>query len=215
MRRHRQRASALLLLAVALAIGLADAAPAAAAQPSSAEAAWQWPASGRITQRFGCTGAWTNGRSGRCRHFHTGIDIANRAGTPIRAARAGTVSYVGWNPNDRRDKAWIVVINHGRGLRTWYAHMLPRRVAGARRGDRVAAGELIGYMGATGRATGVHLHFAVERGGRYVNPRRFLRGSPRSRRSIAGSQIEARGELKAMPRPTYLATWRWPRPLVA
>jgi murein DD-endopeptidase MepM/ murein hydrolase activator NlpD len=173
MTRPRQWASALLLLA----IGLANVGPALAADSSSA-GAWQWPANGRITQPFGCTGAWTNGRVGRCAHFHNGIDIANRQGTPIRAAHAGVVAFVGWNPNDGRDKAWIVIINHGGGLRSWYAHMLPRRINGAGRGDRVAAGDLIGYMGQTGRATGVHLHFGIERHFRFVNPRPYLPGRP-------------------------------------
>lgn len=185
MRRSRQWACALLLLVV----GLADVMPLAAASPSRG-GGWQWPTSGSISQRYGCTGAWTNGRAGRCRHFHNGIDIANGSGTPIRAARAGVISHLGWSPYERRDRAWLVIINHGGGLRTWYAHMLPRRVGGALRGQRVEAGEIIGYMGSTGRATGVHLHFGVERGRRFVNPRLYLKGNPRGggkrRRGSAG-----------------------------
>lgn len=184
MRHFRQWASALLLLAIAL----SSVAPAAvAADPSATGGAWRWPTTGRVTQRFGCTGAWTSGQQGTCRHFHKGIDIANKAGTPIRAARAGTVSYVGYNrydPPGRR--AWIVIIKHGNGLRTWYAHMQPKRVRGALVGDRVSAGELIGYMGSTGFVTGVHLHFGVEKYGRMVNPRNYLSGWPASSSSRSG-----------------------------
>ncbi len=190
--RPRQWARALLLLAVALAVLLAEAVPVVAADPETDGGAWRWPAAGRISQSYGCTGAWTNGRVGRCRHFHNGMDIANRAGTPIRAARSGFVAYVGWSPYERRDRAWIVIINHGGGLRTWYAHMLPRRVRGAGRGDHVAAGELIGYMGATGRATGVHLHFGVQKGNRFVNPKSYLRGLPdRGSKQSSGAMVGA------------------------
>jgi murein DD-endopeptidase MepM/ murein hydrolase activator NlpD len=174
MRRTRQWASALLLL---VAVGVFDVTPVAAADPSR-EGEWVWPSTGRITQRFGCTGAWTNGRSGRCSHFHNGLDIADRAGTPIYAARAGLVTYVGYNPWESGDRAWIVMVDHGDGLTTWYAHLQPERVYGARAGDWVQAGELIGYMGNTGRSTGVHLHLMVERRGRFLDPRQFLPGGP-------------------------------------
>jgi murein DD-endopeptidase MepM/ murein hydrolase activator NlpD len=183
MRRTRQWASALLLLVV----GLIDVTPVAAAAPSS-DGDWVWPTSGRITQRYGCTGAWTNGRSGRCRHFHNGIDVANEEGTPVRAARAGWVSYVGYNPWETGDRAWIVMIDHADGLTTWYAHMQPRAVYRAARGDWVTAGQLIGYMSDTGRATGVHLHFMVEKRGRFLDPRDFLVGEP-ARHDVLGAGI--------------------------
>lgn len=206
MRRTRQWACALLLLVV----GLIDVTPVAAANPSSG-GEWVWPATGRISQRYGCTGAWTNGRSGRCRHFHNGVDVANRAGTPIRAAHAGTISYVGYNPWERgRDRAWIVLIKHGNGLTGWYAHLQPRRVAGAQKGDRVRAGDLIGYMGQTGRATGVHLHFALERGGRFINPSRYLPGGKPRRAQGAGAAVESHAGRSAItaepPAPDQLPT---------
>jgi hypothetical protein len=188
MRRSRQWASALLLLVIAV----VDVAPVAAASPAADGGAWRWPAAGRVTQRYGCTGAWTNGRRGTCRHWHSGIDIANRLGTPIRAAHAGTVSYVGYNrydPPGRR--AWIVIISHGDGLKTWYAHMQPKRVRGALAGDRVQVGEVVGYMGATGFATGVHLHFGVELRGKMVNPKNYLAGWPAgaARKSRSGARV--------------------------
>jgi murein DD-endopeptidase MepM/ murein hydrolase activator NlpD len=102
------------------------------------------------------------------------------------AAASGVVRYVGWDPYDsNRDRAWVVIVRHAGGLDSWYAHLLPRRIDGAKAGDRVAGGQLIGLMGATGKATGVHLHFMARLGGSFVNPRRFLpegeRRPPRTR----------------------------------
>lgn len=173
MRRTRLWASALLLLLV----GLMDVTPVAAADPNR-DGEWVWPSTGRISQRFGCTGAWTNGPSGRCSHFHNGLDLADREGTPIYAARAGLVAYVGYNPWESGDRAWIVLIDHGDGLTTWYAHMLPRVVYGATPGRWVQAGDPVGYMGNTGRSTGVHLHFMIQRGREFLDPQAFLAGRP-------------------------------------
>lgn len=130
----------------------------------------RWPTTGTITQRYGCTGLWFNQPLGSCRHFHTGIDIANAKWTPIRAAAAGTVRFVGREPWG----AWMVVIGHGGGLRSRYAHLVPTRVQGVAAGRAVRKGQLIGYMGKSGMATGVHLHFEVKLDGNYVNPGRFL-----------------------------------------
>ena len=55
----------------------------------------------------------------------------------------------------------MVIINHGGGVSTWYAHLVGKQIAGLHKGTRVRQGQLIGYMGTTGNATGVHLHFAV------------------------------------------------------
>ena len=155
--------------------------------------AFRWPTSGRLTQLYGCTGFRLNSRRGRCAFFHNGIDVANRRGTPIHAAAAGVVTYVGWDPYDRsRDPAWVVIVRHAGSLRSWYAHLLPRRVNRARVGDRVKQGQLIGYMGMTGRATGVHLHFMARYGGKFVNPARFLpRGSkpPRTQSAWARARL--------------------------
>ena len=130
----------------------------------------RWPTTGRITQPYGCTGFWANQPLGSCKHFHTGIDIANARWTPIRAAAAGTVRFVGREPYG----AWMVVIGHGDGLRSRYAHLVPTRVSGVANGRAVRKGQLIGYMGKSGLATGVHLHFEVKRNGSYVNPGRYL-----------------------------------------
>jgi murein DD-endopeptidase MepM/ murein hydrolase activator NlpD len=144
-------------------------------EPAQA-ATWVWPTTGHITQGYGCTGFYLEPAYGSCRHFHKGIDIANKAGTPIRAASSGVVTFVGWNPYDPACcRAWIVTIKHDNGLVGWYAHMKPLVVSGARKGDRVKAGQLIGNMGATGLATGVHLHFGLMSGSTPVNPRNYIK----------------------------------------
>jgi len=128
---------------------------------------WVWPTYGQITSPFG----W---RTVPFRSFHDGIDIANRAGTPILAARSGSVIEAGWCSGF----GYCVKINHGGGVTTTYGHMLRQpRVAG---GDTVAAGDPIGLMGSTydraggGYSTGVHLHFTVKVDGKAVNPRKYL-----------------------------------------
>ena len=172
------------------------------AQPVRADT-WVWPTTGRITQGYGCTGFSWEPAYGSCRHFHKGIDIANAAGTRIRAASSGVVTFVGYNPYDPAgDRAWIVTIKHDNGVTAWYAHMQPKYVAGARKGDRVGPGQLIGYMGATGRATGVHLHFGLMRNGAPVNPMNFLDGRP------------SRGTASAQSEPRTDSTPRKPRPAV-
>lgn len=138
--------------------------------------AWIWPTTGRVTQPFGCTGFVSEPRHGSCAHFHGGIDIANSPGTPIRAAADGVVTHVGWD--QWGTGAWMVIINHGGGLTTWYAHMRGRQIPGLRKGVRVLEGQVIGYMDTTGNSTGVHLHFSVLKNGEYVNPRDYVDGLP-------------------------------------
>jgi murein DD-endopeptidase MepM/ murein hydrolase activator NlpD len=167
---------------------------------------FRWPTSGRLTQGYGCTRFRMNSRRGRCANFHNGIDIANRRGTRIRAAAPGVVRYVGWDPYDRsRDRAWVVIIRHAGGINSWYAHLLPRRVRGARVGDRVRRGQLIGFMGQTGKATGVHLHFMAQVGGRFVSPLRYL---------PAGSRRPPKARTRASSHVSYFSLATEPaRPL--
>jgi murein DD-endopeptidase MepM/ murein hydrolase activator NlpD len=142
--------------------------------PPSGNGMMIWPTSGVVTQEYGCTGfAWEPPR-GSCAHFHDGIDISNADGTPIRAAMSGVVTFVGYNPYDGDDPAWIVGIAHGSGLETWYSHLLPRYAPGVRSGSSVSKGQTIGYMGNTGRSTGTHLHWEVVRNGSPQNPRAYL-----------------------------------------
>ena len=122
-----------------------------------------WPLRGTITSRFGYRRhpLWGG------RHMHTGIDIANKQGTPILAADAGEVIFSGWW--DGYGKA--IVIDHGRKTTTVYGHMsrIYQKV-----GAIVAKGQTIGLVGSTGYSTGPHLHFEVRKNGKPVDPMTFL-----------------------------------------
>jgi murein DD-endopeptidase MepM/ murein hydrolase activator NlpD len=117
-----------------------------------------FPARGRITQGFS--------------RSHDGIDIAGYRGTPIRAAAIGVISFIGWNPWDQHGRAFMVVVAHPGGFETLYGHILPSRAV--RVGEVVKKGQVIGYMGNTGRSTGVHLHLEFRRGRTILNPLAFL-----------------------------------------
>ncbi|MBI3132943.1 MAG: M23 family metallopeptidase [Acidobacteria bacterium] len=100
--------------------------------------------------------------------FHTGLDISNQAGTPIQATADGEVVQAGWM--DRY--GWGVVIKHGVELATLYAHL--ERVD-VKPGQQVQRGDILGGMGRSGNATGVHLHYEVRRGGSPINPSPYLK----------------------------------------
>jgi murein DD-endopeptidase MepM/ murein hydrolase activator NlpD len=100
--------------------------------------------------------------------FHAGIDLAAPCGTPIKAAGNGTVVLVGWDPSGYGN---YVVINHGGGLATLYGH---QSAVAAANGQVVTAGQVIGYVGSTGKSTGCHLHFEVRVNGNPVNPLGYL-----------------------------------------
>ena len=112
------------------------------------------PMRGPIGDRFGPRGA----------RFHTGIDFPASYGMPVRAAGRGRVIYAGW---DSGGYGYIVLVSHGYGVRTLYAHL---SALAARRGRYVRAGRLVGRVGASGTATGPHLHFEVRLRGAAVNP---------------------------------------------
>ncbi|MFV2064100.1 MAG: murein hydrolase activator EnvC [Chloroflexota bacterium] len=133
--------------------------------PTGGSGRFIWPTRGTVTQGYGCTGVGISPPRGSCPSFHSGIDIANAAGTPIRAAGDGVVAFIGF----RTDGAFVVVIGHAGGYETMYAHMLatyPVRV-----GQFVKKGQLVGKMGSTGYSTGNHLHWEVSRGFSSVDPR--------------------------------------------
>ena len=104
-------------------------------------------------------------------HFHGGIDMAAGCGTPILAAKAGVVVASG-QPLWPSDPGFGVVIDHGGGIQTWYWHMTTRILVHA--GQIVNTGQVLGYEGMTGFATGCHLHFATNVYGVWENPRSFL-----------------------------------------
>tara|TARA_R110000787_G_scaffold74368_2_gene165360 strand:- start:736 stop:2103 length:1368 start_codon:yes stop_codon:yes gene_type:complete len=97
-------------------------------------------------------------------HLHTGIDFRAPAGTPIQAAGDGVVTFAGFSEGYGRH----IRIRHKRGYETLYAHM--SGFAGLRAGATVNSGDVLGYVGDTGSATGAHLHYEIRRNGRYVNP---------------------------------------------
>lgn len=177
---QRARFAALLALLALLLAAPAGHAQDEVSQPKAFDGPrFDWPTAGRLTQDYGCTGMTTNPRHGSCPGFHNGVDLANDWGTPIRAAGAGIVEHVGWDPYTHHGaRAWVVIVGHGGGLRTWYAHLLPRHIDGANVGDYVEAGQLIGRMGMTGLATGVHLHLMVERGHQFLDPNHWFAGPP-------------------------------------
>lgn len=143
--------------------------------PSQFSGTMRWPLdSFTVSGEYGCSSFALYAPGHGCAHYHNGIDLVARggSGTPVKAAAAGTVVYIGWNWADGADPAWIVVIAHSGSLRTWYAHMQPKRPV--RVGETVSKGEVIGYEGSTGRATGAHLHWMVERNGQFTNPRLYL-----------------------------------------
>jgi murein DD-endopeptidase MepM/ murein hydrolase activator NlpD len=115
-----------------------------------------WPVSGPVVSGFGM-------RWGR---MHTGIDIAVGYGTPIRASASGTVISAGWMGGYGN----LVVIDHGGGLSTAYAHQSSMAVGGG----SVSQGQVIGYVGCTGHCFGPHLHFEVRVNGSPVDPMGYL-----------------------------------------
>ena len=143
--------------------------------PSEYSGSLAWPLAGTITQEYGCTGFGLEPPQGNCAHFHKGIDIAADMYTPVTAAGNGTVLFAGPNPYDRYPKAWIVVIAHSQNLVTWYAHVdNATRPPAVRAGDVVREGQVIAYVGMTGRTTGPHLHWMVQSNDSFVNPRLFI-----------------------------------------
>ncbi|MDR1898534.1 MAG: M23 family metallopeptidase [Treponema sp.] len=121
------------------------------------------PIRGRITSRFG----WRNDPISGVRRFHAALDLAAPTGTPVKAAMDGRVSYVGADPTYGN----FIILEHGNGFQTLYAHLNTILV---KKDDRVNQGFRIGEVGSTGYSTGPHLHFAVFKNKRAVNPLEYL-----------------------------------------
>ena len=118
------------------------------------------PVSGTITSRFGA------GSSIR-RSSHTGLDIAAPTGTPIKAAASGTVTFSGYKGSFGN----MIVISHGNGVQTYYAHCSRLNVAA---GTQVSQGQTIGTVGSTGNSTGPHLHLEVRVTGIAYNTQNYV-----------------------------------------
>lgn len=123
-----------------------------------------WPLNGFVSSSFGMRASPFGGASHR---FHKGLDITSRTGTPIVAPAQGEVVMAG--PDGAYGNS--VEINHGSGLVTKYAHMQRYTV---RQAQWVKRGEIIGYVGSSGRTTGPHLHYEVRLNGTPVNPMRYI-----------------------------------------
>ena len=104
------------------------------------------------------------------RRMHNGVDFAASLGTPLYATADGVVTHAGWQSGYGR----LVKIQHEFGIETRYAHLSQLRV---KVGQRVSRGDRIGDMGASGRVTGVHLHYEVRVGGRAVNPMIYIKAA--------------------------------------
>jgi murein DD-endopeptidase MepM/ murein hydrolase activator NlpD len=129
-----------------------------------------WPAYGWLSSTMGPRRDPITGGP----DYHSGLDIAGERGQPVYATAAGTVKTVG------RQGAYgnLVVIDHGFGLETRYGHLLK---FSTKKGAKVQRGDIIGQVGATGRATGYHLHYEVLANGRLLNPLQLLTQRPRDR----------------------------------
>jgi len=117
------------------------------------------PTEGRITSPFGFRIHPITGR----KDYHKGIDIANSQGTCIFSAGSGVVTYVGYNGGYGR----MVIISHGYGYKSVYAHL---KSSSVKTGDSIDKGDLIALMGSTGISTGSHLHFEIHYNGKQINP---------------------------------------------
>lgn len=118
------------------------------------------PVNGSITSRFGA-------RGGSRSSTHTGLDISAPSGTGIRAISSGTVSYAGY----RGSYGNLIIINHGNGIESYYAHCSALYVSV---GQPVDSSTTIGAVGSTGNSTGPHLHLEIRIGGTPVNPQNYL-----------------------------------------
>jgi murein DD-endopeptidase MepM/ murein hydrolase activator NlpD len=118
-----------------------------------------YPIRGRLTSPFG----WRNDPISGVRRYHAALDLAANTGTPIKASMDGKVATVGYNATYGK----FIILSHGNGFQTMYAHM---SVTSVTQGSTVQQGAKIGEVGSTGYSTGPHLHFAVYKNGRAVNP---------------------------------------------
>ncbi|HWR42464.1 murein hydrolase activator EnvC family protein [Sporomusa sp.] len=134
-----------------------------ASGPAGGSGALMWPASGPITSPFG----WRTHPIFGTQRFHSGIDIGADYGDSILAADSGTVIFSGWMGGYGK----AVIIDHGGGISTLYAHNSELLVE---EGARVQKGQLISRCGSTGYSTGPHLHFEVRENGSPVSPMGYL-----------------------------------------
>ena len=117
--------------------------------------------------RFSSAFGWRIHPVYKDRRFHYGVDLGGPKGTPIKATRSGKVTLAQYSSS----AGYYVKIDHGDGFTSIYMHMTHYIV---KKGDKVEAGDVIGYMGSTGTSTGSHLHFGITYKGSYVNPAKYI-----------------------------------------
>lgn len=122
-----------------------------------------WPVAGKVSSGFGMRRHPQNGRM----IFHSGIDLSAPRGVPVHATADGIVSFADWSKGSGK----VVVIEHGKGFTTVYAHNSRIDV---KAGETVKRGDTIALTGASGNATGPHVHYEVWKDGRFVNPASFI-----------------------------------------
>jgi len=122
-----------------------------------------WPVDGRLLGPFGQRNDPFSGEG----EFHTGVDISAPQGSAVRATADGVVTLSEWSGGYGR----LVIVDHGGGIQTYYAHLSRFYV---HPGQEIRRGELVGAVGASGRVTAPHLHYEVRLGGAPVNPYRYL-----------------------------------------
>ena len=126
-----------------------------------------WPVMGHITDSFGERLDPVSGEGA----FHTGVDVASDYGAPVHATADGIITIA----ENHAGYGRLVVIDHGFGITTWYAHLSS---FSAVTGARVKRGEVVGYTGISGRSTGPHVHYEVRMNNAPINPWRYMKSTP-------------------------------------
>jgi murein DD-endopeptidase MepM/ murein hydrolase activator NlpD len=159
--------AAVMALPVVLAVAVVAAFAGLSPSPGSASGSTVRPLSSWVvSQGYGCTGLLFEPPRGGCAHFHFGIDLVAPAGSAVSAVAAGQIEILpaaGFGGG----YGLHVVVHHGDGLDTMYAHLEDVAVLS---GQRVPAGTVLGHEGSTGLSTGPHLHFEVREAGIAVDP---------------------------------------------
>lgn len=133
-----------------------------------------WAHMGKINNEFGFR---RNPFGGRTYEFHAGMDIDGERGDMVVAPAGGTVTEAGW----KGGYGQMIEVDHGNGLKTRYGHLSKIEVTA---GDTLTRGQLIAFVGSTGRSTGPHLHYELRLNDRPINPRRFLPPEPMELKKI-------------------------------
>ena len=140
-------------------LGLAALAVALSAPAEAGKSAKAKKPHKRVSSGFGTR----NDPLGKSKKFHKGLDLTGPAGLPVLAYREGTVVFAGWKGAYGR----VVDIDHGKGVKSRYAHL---QAIAVKQGERIGRGHVVGRLGRTGRTTGNNLHFEMRVNGKAVDP---------------------------------------------